>query len=55
MYNPRKEFDKNLNRKLGSILKENGFKRYKTSNYVRVTKYNIVQIINFQKSSGFQF
>ena len=55
MYNPRKDFEKNVNKILGSFLKSKGFKRFKTRNYLRVTSDYILQIINFQKSTGFTY
>ncbi len=55
MYNPRKDFEKYVNKILGPLFKSNGFKRYKTRNYVRITKDNIVQSFNFQKADGFAF
>lgn len=55
MYNPRKDFEKNVNKILGAFLKSNGFKSFKTRNYVRITTDYILQIVNFQKSAGFAY
>jgi len=55
MFNPRKDFEKYINRTLGPLFKENGFKRYKVRSFVRITADNIVQSFNFQKSAGFSF
>lgn len=55
MFNPRKDFEKRANKILGEYLKTQGFKRFKTRNFIRVTTDYFLQIINFQKSAGFAY
>lgn len=55
MYDPRKDFEKSVNKILGFFLKSNGFKRYKGRNFIRLTTGNFLQSISFQKSAGFTY
>ncbi|MFK8007917.1 MAG: DUF4304 domain-containing protein [Saprospiraceae bacterium] len=50
MFDSKKYFNKSLTKFIGKPLKEFGFSKFKSNNYVRLTEGNILQCINFQKS-----